>query len=190
MLIPATFGDPGENLPAVPFSALPRLEIPSPRPSRCMNRSRELERQRIDRMSVEGRIRLALGLQERLALPTGAADGATLLRTRRAAAVVHEGPWRCLRFITRRPAGRDLAFLLRLPRDGLPTCLMLRPRHRDHRVSESPGREAGDDPDESPSLQRGLPLTSFQAGLPAGGGELLRSSPSASRMSGSSPRSR
>ena len=91
----------------------------SPRPSRCMNRSRELERQRIDRMSFEERIRLALGLQERLALPTGAADNATLLRTRRAAAVVHEGPWRCLRFITRRPAGRDVAFLFRHSCDGI-----------------------------------------------------------------------
>ena len=40
---------------------------PTPRPSRCIKRSRELERQRIDRMSVEERIRLALGLQERLA---------------------------------------------------------------------------------------------------------------------------
>lgn len=32
---------------------------PTPRASRCMNRSSELERQRIDRMSVEERIRLA-----------------------------------------------------------------------------------------------------------------------------------
>ena len=32
-----------------------------------MNRSRELERERIERMSVEERIRLAIGLKERLA---------------------------------------------------------------------------------------------------------------------------
>ena len=40
---------------------------PTPRPSRCINLSRELERERIERMSVEERIRLAIGLKERLA---------------------------------------------------------------------------------------------------------------------------
>ena len=40
---------------------------PTPRPSRCLNRSRELERERIERLSVEERIRLAIGLKERLA---------------------------------------------------------------------------------------------------------------------------
>ena len=40
---------------------------PTPRPSRCINLSRELERERIERMSVEERIRLAIGLKERVA---------------------------------------------------------------------------------------------------------------------------
>lgn len=40
---------------------------PHPRPSRCINRSKELELQRIERMSVEERIRLAIGLKERIA---------------------------------------------------------------------------------------------------------------------------
>lgn len=40
---------------------------PAPRPSHCINLSRELERERIERMSVEERIRLAIGLKERLA---------------------------------------------------------------------------------------------------------------------------
>lgn len=40
---------------------------PHPRPSRCINRSKELERQRIDRLSVEERIRLAIGLKDVIA---------------------------------------------------------------------------------------------------------------------------
>jgi hypothetical protein len=38
-----------------------------PRPSRCINRSKELERQRIEKLSVEERIRLALGLKQQIA---------------------------------------------------------------------------------------------------------------------------
>lgn len=38
-----------------------------PRASGCINRSKELERRRIERLSIEDRIRLALGLKERIA---------------------------------------------------------------------------------------------------------------------------
>jgi hypothetical protein len=37
-----------------------------PRPSRCIRRSQELERKRIERLSVEERIRMALGLRGRI----------------------------------------------------------------------------------------------------------------------------
>lgn len=49
------------------------LMVPSPIPSHrprssdCMNRSKEFERQRIELLSVEERIRLALSLKERFA---------------------------------------------------------------------------------------------------------------------------
>ena len=38
-----------------------------PRPSSCINRSKELERQRIEKLSVEERIRLALSLKQQIA---------------------------------------------------------------------------------------------------------------------------
>jgi hypothetical protein len=38
-----------------------------PRPSSCINRSKELERQRIEKLSVEERIRMALGLKRQIA---------------------------------------------------------------------------------------------------------------------------
>ena len=38
-----------------------------PRPSGCINRSKELKRQRIEKLSVEERIRLALGLKQQIA---------------------------------------------------------------------------------------------------------------------------
>ncbi|MBU6277310.1 MAG: hypothetical protein KGQ61_11795 [Planctomycetes bacterium] len=48
-----------------------REPVRRPRRSACMERSRELERQRIEQLSVEERIVLALSLGERLAvLPT------------------------------------------------------------------------------------------------------------------------
>ncbi len=40
---------------------------PHPLPSRGINRSKELERQRMERLSVEDRIRLAIGLKKRIA---------------------------------------------------------------------------------------------------------------------------
>jgi len=47
-----------------------------PRPSECIKRSHELERQRIDRLSIEERIQLALRLKENLAelIPTPRSD--------------------------------------------------------------------------------------------------------------------
>lgn len=45
----------------------PCLPDHSPRPSACITRSKAFERERIEQLSVEERIRLALGLKKRLA---------------------------------------------------------------------------------------------------------------------------
>lgn len=44
----------------------PSLPDPRPRPSACIARSKVFERERVEQLSVEERIRLALGLKKRL----------------------------------------------------------------------------------------------------------------------------
>jgi len=52
----------GGNLMTTPLSLNDH-----PRPSSCINRSKALERQRIEKLSVEERIRMALSLKQRIA---------------------------------------------------------------------------------------------------------------------------